>query len=174
MAILTVREFNTSRFAQMADSSEANVPSVIARAEAAIKRRLQRPIEPEEFEEFYYPENDTIYLRNRPVVSVETITVGHAMLPAYTNPMYSLDKRLGIIRFPNTLKGRKVTVNYTAGFDPVPEDIKEAVIMQSVLFLYTDLEVYGAGDGKEPGILYFSRDIDKLLQPYKQLHMAYT
>lgn len=174
MAILTTREFNTSRFGQMADSSEANVPSVIARAEAAIKRQLQRPIEPEEFEEWYYPEGDTIYLRNRPVLSVENINIVSPHMTSYLNPMYSLDKRTGILRFPNSLRGRKVTVNYTAGFDPIPEDIKEAVTMQAVLFLYTDLEVYGAGDGKEPGILYFSRDIKELLKPYKQLHMAYT
>lgn len=181
MAILTVRDFNTSRFAQMADSSEANISSVIARAEAAIRRRLQRPIEPEVFTEVFYPDGNTIYLRNRPVLTKvgDTLTppqisIGTRYMAPFTNPMYSLDAKSGILHFPNTLKGRTVTVTYTAGFDPIPEDIKEAVTMQAVLFLYTDLEVYGAGDGKEPGILYFSRDIDKLLQPYKQLHMAYT
>lgn len=170
MAILSVKEFNTSRFAQMADSSDASIVAVLARAEAAIKRKLQRPIEPEEFEEEYYPENHTIFLRNRPVISIDEVTFS-GLIPL--NPMYSTDKRTGMLRFMRIPHGR-VNIKYTAGFETIPDDLKEAVAMQAVLFLYTDLEIYGVGDGREPGILYFKRDIDDLLRPYKQLHLAHS
>jgi len=175
MAILSVREFNTSRFGQIADSTEASVPAIIARAEAAITRRLRRPIEPETFEEEYLPDNNTIYLRNRPIIRIEEIRVSSLYGQTFTSPMYSIDKNTGILRFPRTLAGRRVVVRYVAGFDPIPEDLKEAVILQAVLFMHQDLEIYGgAGDGKEPGILYYQRDITNLLKPYQQLHMAYT
>lgn len=170
MAILSVKEFNTSRFAQMADSSDASIVAVLARAEAAIKRRLQRPIEPEQFEEEFYPTDNIIFLRNRPIITIDKVTFSGI---APINPLYSVNTRTGMMRLMRVPYGA-VKVNYTAGFEEVPDDLKEAVAMQAVLFLYTDLEIYGVGDSKEPGIMYFKRDIEDLLRPYKQLHMAYT
>jgi hypothetical protein len=55
----------------------------------------------------------------------------------------------------------------------VPEDIKEAIILQAVLLSYQDIEVYGAGDAKQPGILYMQDDIDSKLKPYKQTATVY-
>lgn len=170
MTILSVKEFNTSRFAQMADSSDASIVAVLERAEAAIKRKIQRPIEEETFIEEYYTNGNTIYLRNRPVTEVVSIEFSGLLPPSV---MYSVDTKLGIIRFMRSFN-RYVTVTYKAGYKEIPPDLKEAVAMQAVLFLYTDLEIYGVGDGKEPGIMYFKRDIEELLKPYKQLHMAYT
>lgn len=170
MAILSVKEFNTSRFAQMADSSDASIVAVLARAEAAIKRQLQRPIDPEQFEEIFYPTNTTIYLRNRPVISIDEVEF--AGIQPF-NPMYSINFRTGMMKLMR-VPYSSVKIKYTAGFEEIPDDLKEAVAMQAVLFLYTDLEIYGVGDSKEPGIMYFKRDIEDLLRPYKQLHMAYS
>lgn len=169
MAILSVKEFNTSRFAQMADSSDASIVAVLERAEAAIKRKLQRPIEAEQFEEVFYPNGRTIYLRYRPIVSIDEVVFAG---PYPINPLYSVDTRSGVLTLVRNPSG-PITVKYTAGWADPPADLKEAVAMQAVLFLYTDLEIYGVGDGKEPGIAYFKRDIEDLLKPYRQLHMAY-
>lgn len=170
MAILSVKEFNTSRFAQMADSSDASIVAVLARAEAAIKRKLQRPIEEEAFEEVHYIRGSNVFLKNRPIIAIDEITFGGS---SPVNPvMYSLDKKTGVIKFLRSFD-RDVTVKYRAGFSEIPDDLKEAVSMQAVLFLYTDLEIYGVGDGRQPGIMYFKQDIEDLLAPYKQLHMAY-
>jgi hypothetical protein len=42
------------------------------------------------------------------------------------------------------------------------------------LFAFQDLEFYGSGDAKAPGILYVEDQIQALLRPYQQMHMAYT
>ena len=45
--------------------------------------------------------------------------------------------------------------------------------MQAVLLTYQDLEIYGSGDAKQPGIVYMYADIDRLLAPYKATGSVY-
>lgn len=173
--IVSVRDFNTSRFSQLAETSDANIGDILARAEAAIESRLQRPIVPTQYTEVYRPASATIYLRRRPVISVDTFTRSYAIgsLPIVVGN-YTVDNDAGIIQTNGLIIGSIVTVTYTAGFENTPEDIKEAILMQAALFTFQDLEIYGSGDAKEPGIMYMHRDIQRLLEPYKQIHLAYT
>lgn len=172
--LVSVRDFNTSRFSQLADTSTANVSDILARAESAIMSRLQRPIAPTVFTETFRPQEDTIYLRNRPILSVDNINRRYTILSApLPVTAYVLNAKAGYIESP-WFYGMLVDVTYTAGFESVPEDLKEAILLQAALFAFQDLEIYGSGDGKEPGILYIKRDITELLKPYQQTHTAFT
>lgn len=182
--LLSVREFNTSRFAQLADNTDASVAQTIARAEAAIESKLKRPIAPTLTSEILTPSTNVLYLKNRPVISVEGFWRGFSKEALANGPNgipvgpgiqhYRLNSQQGTIESSTSIRGYAVRVDYIAGYQETPEDIKEAIVLQTALFLYQDLEIYGSGDSKEPGILYYKRDIEDLLKPYKQLHMAYT
>jgi hypothetical protein len=77
-----------------------------------------------------------------------------------------------ITSFPDSIKDYEVEVVYTAGYPSIPEDIKGAVILQTVVLAYQDLEVYGAGDSKAPGILYLSDQVKYMLKPYRYSRTA--
>jgi hypothetical protein len=173
--IVTVRDFNTSRFSQLADTSTANIGDILARAESAVESKLNRPVVPTQYTEVYRPATNTIYLRRRPVISIDSFTRQYSVggLPL-TVAEYTFDSDTGVIDSGGLIIGMVVTVVYTAGFTTTPEDIKEAILMQAALFTFQDLEIYGSGDAKEPGIMYMHRDIERLLAPYKQIHTAYT
>lgn len=170
--LVEVRDFTTSRFSQLADTSSANISDIIARAEKAVESKLKRPILPTTYTESHRPHGTKLYLRYRPVISVTSVTrsSGYFSSPV---PTYTVDSNTGILHTPTPQDGYILTVVYTAGFEEVPEDIKEAILMQTALMAFTDLEIYGSGDSKEPGILYMRDDIDELLKPYKLLNTAY-
>lgn len=173
--LVTVRDFNTSRFAQLADTSTASIPDILARAEAAIQSKLKRPLEPKVYTERFSPMKSTIYLRNRPIISVGTIYRGYnhqSVLTPVTD--YRINPTAGYVDIYNPIVGMVVDITYTAGFISLPEDLKEAILIQAAYFAFQDLEIYGSGDAKAPGIRYLIQDIEELLRPYKQVNMAFT
>lgn len=173
--LISVRDFNTSRFAQLADTSSANIADTIVRAERAIEQRIKRPLSPTVFTERHQPTTNTIYLRQRPIISIDEISRSSTFGGTpFLITRYYVDQELGILQSDESLLGYIIMITYTAGFEQTPEDIKEAILMQTALFAFTDLEIYGQGDAKEPGILYMKDDISELLAPYEQLHVAYT
>jgi hypothetical protein len=177
--LVTVRDFTTSRFSQLADTTDASLTDILARAEAIIQSQLRRPILPTEFTERYRPKYSTIYLRRRPIISVNSVMKGTSLRWSGINTsipasLYYVEPDLGYIEFEASVSGYIVDVTYTAGFTTVPEDLKEAIIQQAALLTFQDLEIYGSGDSKEPGIMYMKKDIASLLEPYKLLSLAYT
>src|SRR5690606_11255868 len=178
--IVTVREFNTSRFAQLADTADINLTEALLRAEKSIESKLKRPIVPTTFVEFYRPTDPVIYLRKRPVISVENVRTGRSEIAPENNThalnmehIY-INQEQGYINTGRSYYGYVVRVEYTAGFENIPEDLKEAVLLQAALNISPDMEIYGTGDSKAPVIRYMKDDIADLLAPYKQLHLAWT
>lgn len=170
--LVEVRDFNTSRFSQLADTSSANIADIISRAEKAIESKLKRPLVPTTYTESHRPHGTKLYLRYRPIISVTSVSRSSGYFSSVlTN--YTVDPNTGVLYTNTPQDGYILTVVYTAGFEEVPEDIKEAILMQTALMAFTDLEIYGSGDSKEPGILYMRDDIDELLKPYKLLHTAF-
>lgn len=173
--LVTVRDFNTSVYAQLADTSTANISDVLASAEQAIERKIKRPIAPTEYTEYFTPLANKLYLKYRPVISVTTLTRASTQATmAVDVPLFFVNKEEGTISTPSDLRGYFVTATYTAGFTETPADLKQAILMQAALFAFQDLEFYGSGDAKAPGILYVEDQIQALLRPYQQMHMAYT
>lgn len=170
--LVEVRDFNTSRFSQLADTSSANIADILARAEKAIESKLHRPLVATMYTESHRPHGNKLYLRYRPIILVDSVTRSSGFLSSVVDN-YTVDPNTGILYTPIPQDGYILTVVYKAGFEEVPEDIKEAILMQAALMAFTDLEIYGSGDSKEPGILYMRDDIDALLKPYKQLHTAF-
>jgi hypothetical protein len=169
--LVTQQEFTSSRYGQLVEDLETPINDVLARAEAVVQKRLGYSIAVISFTETFRARGTILFLRHRPIVTITSVS-------RRPNARYSwelvpsnyvvTEPDPGYIEVLDYLTGYEVQVIYTAGYASAPEDIKEAVIMQAVLLSTQDLEVYGAGDSKKPGYLYFNDDIDRLLMRYKQ------
>lgn len=173
--LVTVRDFNTSRFAQLADTSTANIGDILARAEAAIESKLKRPLAPTSYTERFQPRSQVIYVKRRPIISVQSVTRSYSATAAGAPVTdYRVNNAAGYIEFSFPIEGMYVEIQYTAGFAEVPEDLKEAILIQAAYFAFQDLEIYGSGDAKAPGIRYLLEDINDIIKPYKLTNLAYT
>jgi len=177
LRLITEQEFRTSRYAQVADQIEGRITDVIAQAEDHVERYLDRRLTVQQYVEYIRPAGDSLFVRNRPIVAVSQVRRRFY----YTDPWYVMDlarfevfKPQGYVRSleRNINNGYEVEVTYTAGYEVIPNDIKAAVILQTVIFAYQDLEVYGAGDAKKPGIVYLQDQVEQYLKPYQQLRMT--
>jgi hypothetical protein len=175
--LVTVRDFTSSRYAQLADNAEGvNLSDVLARAEATIQSRLGRQIKNQAYTEVFRPSTNILFVKNRPITTVTSVR--RRLVPWFSWANLDLTKMTieaepGYIEPYEAVRGYEVEVVYSAGYTVVPEDIKEAIIMQAVLFSYQDLEIYGAGDAKVPGILYVQKDIENLILPYRATATVY-
>jgi hypothetical protein len=175
--LVSLDELTQSQYAQLIESNaDLDPESVLVKAEAAIESRLGRRISVASYTERFRAEGQTVWVRNRPVITVTALkrrirvndswsVLDHSLLEIESGPGYFTSY--------DPIKGYQIEVTYSAGYTDIPEDIKEAVIMQTVLFSYQDLEVYGSGDARSPGILYFNQDIDRLLAPYRSSATVY-
>jgi hypothetical protein len=169
--LVTVQEFTESQYAQLVESNADLQPDdVLVKAEAAVQSRMGRRVLLSPYTERFNATSQSVFLRRRPVVEVTSIKRRSNILFDWTvlNPArVEIESGPGYITSYDLIKGYQIEVSYTAGYATAPEDIKAAIIMQAVLFSYQDLEVYGSGDSRAPGIMYFHQDIDRLLAPYK-------
>lgn len=173
LRLITTQEFRTSRYADVAEQVD-KIEKIIEEAENHVEHLLDRRIKSEQYTELHRPSAARLYVRQRPIISLDAIS----RRMSHHDPWEALDKAdfevepegaSGVIldiHGGEAIAGWEVQVVYTAGYDPVPSDIKAAVILQTVLFAYQDLEVYGASDGKEPAISHLQRQVDRLLKPY--------
>ena len=179
--LVSVRDYTTSRYAQMAENTEGQLPDILARAEAAIQSRLGRQLGVKTYVERFRPTTNTLFVLNRPIISVTQIRRRPNALYAWEimdlTHVSVNDPNAGYIEcFPSYssyVSGYDVEVTYTAGYTTLPEDLKESIIMQAVMFSYQDLEIYGSGDSRSPGVQYFYDDIDRIISRYKTTSMVY-
>jgi hypothetical protein len=175
--LVTTRDFTSSRYAQLAENAEGvRLSDVLARAEAAIQNRLGRKLVHQSYTETFVASSQRLFVRQRPITAVTSIKRRASLFSGWS--LLDLSRIMveagpGYIDCYETVRGYQVEVTYTAGYVAVPEDIKEAIIMQAVLLTYQDLEIYGSGDAKQPGIVYMYEDIDRLLAPYKATGSVY-
>ena len=169
--LVSVRDFTTSRYGQIADNLDAPLNDILARAEAAVQSQLNRRLLPQPYVETFRPRTQTLFVHNRPITSLTQIRRRVSFYSAWetldlTRVVIEADP--GYIQVVQPVSGFEVEVSYTAGYVTLPEDLREAIIMQAVLFSFQDLEVYGTGDAKAPGIMYMYDDLDRILKRYKQ------
>lgn len=169
--LITELDFRSSRYAQVADQVEGDLSDIIAQAEAYIQRKVDRFIWKQTFIDYLKPLGTTLFLRSRPIISLTTIEtrIGTGTWTTRALPDFAIDGdgSSGMVYYSQgSLAGLEVRVTYDAGYEPVPPDVKAAVILQTVIFAYQDLEVYGAGDSKKPGILYLQDQVNDIIKPY--------
>jgi hypothetical protein len=174
--IVTIRDFNTSRYAQLADTSSADMGAVLAGAEQAIEKMIRRPIVPTTFVERYRPSNQILYLRKRPVISITSIQRRYSPTSTSFSTVtdYYSNFEEGILEVNTPIQGYVIDITYVAGFEETPEDIKQAILMKAAMLMFQDFELYGSGDSKAPGITYINDEICALIEPYRQINTAYT
>ena len=175
--LVTLDELTQSQYAQLIESNaDLDPESVLVKAEAAIQARIGRSIALTSYTERFRASGQTVWVRNRPINTITALKRRYRVTDAWTilDPeQVEIESGPGYFTAYTPIKGYQIEVTYSAGYTVVPEDIKEAVIMQTVLFSYQDLEVYGSGDARAPGILYFNQDIDRLLAPYRASASVY-
>lgn len=174
-SLVSVRDFTTSRYTQVAENTEGLLPDILARAEEAIQSRLGRRLGVSAYIETFRANSNTLFVLNRPIQSVTQIRRRPSVLHGWelVNLTYTrFESAAGYIEcFPaysSVVAGYDVEVSYTAGYPILPEELREAILMQAVMFSTQDLEVYGSGDSRAPGyVKYFYEDIDRLLKPHR-------
>lgn len=172
--IVSVRDFTSSRYAQLGE--DLNLNDVLSRAESVVQAYLRYNIQRTEYVEIWRPTSQITFTKQRPILEVSQIRRRFNRLGTWSvlDPLtYTIESAPGYIIFDAPVRGYEIEVTYDAGYDPVPEGIKEAIIMQAVLLSFTDIEVYGAGDAKQPGILYMQEDIQRMLEPYRRTATVY-
>jgi hypothetical protein len=169
--LITEQEFRTSRYAQVADQIEGRISDVIAQAEDYIESFLDRRLTVNTYTEMYRPTGKTLFLRERPiqeVIAVRKRANYQQEWQSLSLDTFEVRSAQGFITsLADNIKEFEVQVEYEAGYSSIPDDIKGAVILQTVVLAYQDLEVYGAGDSKAPGILYLSDQVKYMLKPYR-------
>lgn len=158
----------------MADTLEGDLTDIIAQAEDFVERYIDRTLVETTYTEVVRPNGSLLFLRNYPIIELLSVETRSSSLSAWATQdlsSFELDRNgdTGVVESTRrSVAGQEVKVTYTAGYDPIPWDIKAAVILQSVVFSYQDLEVYGAGDSKKPGVLYLQDDVLRMLKPYRR------
>lgn len=178
LTLLSEGEFRSGQYADLAENISGNLSDVIAKAEAHIVKYLDRQIAKATYVETYVQRQAYIFTRQYPIVAVTQVRRRGDPRDTWTvldaADFWVVNDELPIVQYfgPSTLYGAQVEITYDAGYDPVPADIKHAAMLQTVLYLYQDYEVYGVGDGKAPGIRYMQDDIHGLIDPHKRLQRA--
>lgn len=175
MALITATEFRASRYGDIA-SNVVKIQDVIRQAEARLARYTDRKLEHATYTEIHRPNRNYLFTREYPVTAVtsmrrrrgieavwEDLDVAYATVVDPDAPMVEWS---GV-----SLGGYDVEITYDAGYEvgSIPEDIRAAVILQTVALVSIDPEVYGVGDSKEPGIKHIQRDVDAMMDPHKRL-----
>lgn len=169
--LVTQQEFTSSRYGQLVEDLETPINDILARAEAVVQKQLGYNLAVKTYTEVFKSPSQMIFVRRRPIVSVTSVSRRPNVRYAWeTIPLSNIvvSPEPGYIETIDYVRGYDVQVVYTAGYATIPEDIKEAIIIQAVLLSTQDLEIYGSGDAKKPGYLYMYDDIERLLCRYKQ------
>lgn len=172
LTLLTEAEFRQSKYGD-AVVGVARPGTFIAQAEAYIQNYIDRKIAVAEYTEHHLLDQRFIFLRQYPILDI----IGIRRRYSRTGTWETLDPTMSRVRYyelpvveylDSDMSGYEVEVVYEAGYDPVPEDIKQAVALQTALNASVDIEVYGVGDGKPPGIIYMQDVVHQLVKPYKR------
>lgn len=172
--LITNRQFRTSKYGQLADQLDGDLDEIIVMAEARVESYLNRTIPATAYTEVHRPSGSRLFLRQYPIVSLTSVS--RRTLPAsawvpLTLSNFEIEPNGAngvVLSLEDEIAGYDVQVAYTAGYATVPFDIQEAVILETALMCYLDLEMFGVGDSKPPGIMYVQKDIDRMLRPYQK------
>lgn len=200
-SLLTETEFRSSRYGDVADSVNAKLSDLIMQAENYVEDYVDRRLAASTHVETHRGGHKWLFVRQYPINRIEDIRVRRHPREPWTSlsemvheyhlnlageptedPKFTeLDNF--IIPHPDLPQleyigsrdyhGYEMEITYEAGFDPVPPIVKAAVILQTVIFSNVDIEVYGIGDGKEPGILYLQDQVHGYMNPYKRIRRFY-
>lgn len=196
--LISNQEFTNSPYGAIADNVD-NLTGIVARAEAAIERKAGRSFSVNTYTEYVRPEfkifngQTTFFVKNRPIQSVIQIRHRRNSLYDWTvvDPgLYWIESDPGYItsntaqwflvhdnvaqtQWLDQFGGWEVEITYTAGLPTIPDDIKEAVFMQVVLFAYQDTQMYARTDDRAPGIRYLKDDIEDIVKYYRQSAMVF-
>ena len=174
--LVTANGFRSSRYFDIGITGR--LEDLLVDAEEVIEARLDgRRLSVTEYAEQSRPVGVTVFTVNRPIVEVTAVRVRNGPRGSWRDippADVAVFKREGYLELPGNLEiGREVQVAYRAGLDPMPGPIKQAVYLQAALLAFQDIEMYGGGDGKEPGLAYNDKGIDQWLKPFRQSSLAH-
>jgi hypothetical protein len=170
--LVTVRDFTTSPYSQLADNLDTPLTDILSRAESYIQQMVGMSLGVKTYTERWKANSSVLFVKHRPIVAVTSLKIRDNRLYAWETLNLSnlyIEPEPGYIEYYDGIRtGAEVEVEYTAGYSTLPEVLRQAILMQAVVFAYQDLEVYGSGDGRDPGIRYINEDIQNMLRPFKR------
>lgn len=186
--LLTVQDFAESRYESLGDQA-TDLSSLIRRAEDIIGDKIGMPLAKATYTDEGVVKSgvNQIFVSRRPVVVVTSLDrrlYERGDWSAIPSDSYSVNSVQGILTLVSDVsiygyvetpyQGYYYRVIYEAGYTPLtlPEALKEAVLLQTVLLLFRDYEIFGAGDSKEPGINHIRKEIEEYIAPHKRSRMV--
>lgn len=172
-SFVSEREFRDSPFGQQIESTEARVLDVLVAAESMIAKRINSPLIAADYVNvFPSVTSGNIFLPRRPVTKIYSVryTRPHSAWANLDVSYYtSLDTHLQINSEYRSVAGYDVEVHYRAGYEKeeFPADLKYAVFAQAALLIAPDFELFGSGDGKNPGFSYLQKRIDEIVSLHR-------
>lgn len=110
-------------------SRDKQVQSAIDYATALVEKWCERSFQEGQNTDTYFPPEYVVYLSNWPVVTIDDILYDDV---SQTDLTYKLDKSRGVLYFDTgltTFTGiDELKVAYTGGYNPVPQDLTDAVL----------------------------------------------
>ena len=175
--IITEQEFRSSQYGDMADNV-VRLGLVIDAVEEEIAGTVDRRLPKAEYTEIFLSPSSYLFVQQYPVRTVTSLRKRRRPNAEWE------DLDLSYLRYSNTelplieyigsdLTGWEIEVVYEAGYDPIPADLKLAAIKMTAVRLYVDIEMFGVGDSKEPGIDHEYRAAQRMLKRYKRPRRFY-
>lgn len=129
MSWITLEEAKTRLGIDCTDpSQDADVQAAVDYAIAIVEEYCQRNFAEQQQTEAFFKPGNTIYLKNWPVASIDELQVdGEVITPEYTIDMITGTLYLKAGTF-NQYSDDLLSVQYTAGYNPVPLVLKNAAL----------------------------------------------
>lgn len=143
-------------------SQDTLISELISRAEAKIGNLFGGNILGTDYADEIYDFSQILFTQHYPIISVTSLYLRNSLLVEnedfYVYPTY--------INFTFDTEAKKaVKISYRAGFQPVPDDIKQAIILTASNFLKinVDLQPQQIEDTR------LTREVKELLEPYLRI-----
>lgn len=159
-----LNEFKHFLQIDLSDASKDDLLNeLLDRAEAAIAKIFGGELEYTQYTDEYYDYSSLLFPIHYPIISVESLTINENPL-IENEDFYVYDNYIKIIGHESDAS-KCVKLSYTAGFDFVPDDIIQAIILQAAFYLKlnVDLQPQQLIDGR------LTEEIEDLLRPYLRI-----
>ena len=115
------------------DSSEhdAVISLLIGYVEGIFKQKIERTLDIVQYEEICGLDSNTAILTYTPITQVVSVYVDDALIDSNN---YLLNTKHGIFTLKD-MSGSELKITYYAGYDTIPDEVKNAIIMQVAFML---------------------------------------
>jgi hypothetical protein len=151
-------------FAELSADRQSSLVTAVSRK---IERYCRRTFALASYTEYHSGTGTSLlFLKHRPVTAITSVTVNGVAVTNTANDAWTLDGEAGILTrgdgrgdpafaIPWPIGTRNIVVVLTGGFDPIPDDVKEACLAE-IRYLYDTARVSGVFTQERVGDYFYS------------------